>query len=263
MEPSAASTTSRPSECPQSPEIQRCEREIADAENALRAGHRDVAGLCLALSDWSAERRILRKRTPPGLTRRTSITKGILMAGGKRTGPGRKTVNIDLEEVEKLAATPMHRGGDRFLPRRERAHHRAAEEPARLCRSHGARQGPRDASRCAATCGPWPNKGQPAANIFLAKNLLGYKDYFSNEHSGPDGGPIVIGPAPELGELTNDELKQLSLLVAKPNARAKVERELATRNLREFVRQAWRVIEPRRRSFPAGISTRSSSIWRP
>jgi len=30
-------------------------------------------------------------------------------------------------------------------------------------------------------------KGNVAAAIFLAKNLLGYKDYFSNEHSGPDG----------------------------------------------------------------------------
>ena len=59
MEPSAASTTSPPSERPSSPEMQRCEREIAEAEASLRAGHRDVAGLCQALSDWSAERRIL------------------------------------------------------------------------------------------------------------------------------------------------------------------------------------------------------------
>ena len=58
-------------------------------------------------------------------------------------------------------------------------------------------------------------KGNVAAAIFLAKNLLGYKDYFTNEHSGPDGGPIVIGPAPELGELNDDELKQLANLVSK------------------------------------------------
>jgi hypothetical protein len=58
-------------------------------------------------------------------------------------------------------------------------------------------------------------KGNIAAAIFLAKNLLGYKDYFTNEHSGPDGGPIVIGPAPELGELTDDEIKQLAILVGK------------------------------------------------
>jgi len=58
-------------------------------------------------------------------------------------------------------------------------------------------------------------KGNVAAAIFLAKNTIGYKDYFTNEHSGPDGGPIVIGPAPELGELTDDEVKQLTILVSK------------------------------------------------
>jgi len=58
-------------------------------------------------------------------------------------------------------------------------------------------------------------RGNVAAAIFLAKNLLGYKDYFRTEHSGPDGGPITIEPAPELGGLTDDELKQLALLLSK------------------------------------------------
>jgi len=58
-------------------------------------------------------------------------------------------------------------------------------------------------------------KGNVAAAIFLAKNLLGYKDYFRTEHSGPDGGPIEIGPAPELGVFTHDELKQLTSLLSK------------------------------------------------
>jgi len=35
--------------------IERCRREIAEIEGLLLAGHRDVQGLCLALSDWSAE----------------------------------------------------------------------------------------------------------------------------------------------------------------------------------------------------------------
>ena len=77
MEPSAASTTSPPSESQPSPEIQRCEREIADAEEVLRAGHRDVAGLCQALSDWSAERRIIGQETRTGVEPAKSfITKG-------------------------------------------------------------------------------------------------------------------------------------------------------------------------------------------
>ena len=36
-------------------EIERCHREVAAIEAELLAGHPDVEGLCLALSDWSAE----------------------------------------------------------------------------------------------------------------------------------------------------------------------------------------------------------------
>ncbi len=40
-------------------EIERCNREIAAIEAELMRGNPDVQGLCLALSDWSAELRIL------------------------------------------------------------------------------------------------------------------------------------------------------------------------------------------------------------
>ena len=40
-------------------EIDRCYREIAAVEAELLAGNPDIEGLCLALSDWSAELRIL------------------------------------------------------------------------------------------------------------------------------------------------------------------------------------------------------------
>ncbi len=39
--------------------MDRCRREIAAAEAELLAGNPDVEGLCLALSDWSTELRIL------------------------------------------------------------------------------------------------------------------------------------------------------------------------------------------------------------
>ena len=42
-------------------EIQRCYREIAAGEAELLAANPDVEGLCLALSDWSAELRILHR----------------------------------------------------------------------------------------------------------------------------------------------------------------------------------------------------------
>jgi hypothetical protein len=39
--------------------MDRCRKEIAAIEAELLAGNPDVEGLCLALSDWSAELRIL------------------------------------------------------------------------------------------------------------------------------------------------------------------------------------------------------------
>jgi hypothetical protein len=39
--------------------MERCRQEIAAIEAELLAGNPDVAGLCLALADWSAELRIL------------------------------------------------------------------------------------------------------------------------------------------------------------------------------------------------------------
>jgi hypothetical protein len=49
--------------------MDRCRREIAIVEAELLAGNRDVEGLCLALSDWSAELKIIgaeqRQEKPP------------------------------------------------------------------------------------------------------------------------------------------------------------------------------------------------------
>jgi hypothetical protein len=39
--------------------MERCRREIAAIEAEIRAGNPDLQGLCLALSDWHAELRIL------------------------------------------------------------------------------------------------------------------------------------------------------------------------------------------------------------
>ena len=40
-------------------ELERCDAEIAAIQRQLRNGHPDLEGLCRALADWSAERRIL------------------------------------------------------------------------------------------------------------------------------------------------------------------------------------------------------------
>jgi hypothetical protein len=57
------------------------------------------------------------------------------------------------------------------------------------------------------------NSGNLSANIFLAKNLLGYKDVVSNEHTGPEGGPIEMSFA--------DVLRERKKAAAQENPRTK------------------------------------------
>jgi hypothetical protein len=42
--------------------VDRCRAEIAAIETLLLGGHPDIEGLCMALSDWSAEVRILEEQ---------------------------------------------------------------------------------------------------------------------------------------------------------------------------------------------------------
>lgn len=59
------------------------------------------------------------------------------------------------------------------------------------------------------------SNGNIAATIFLSKNLLGYKDYINNEHSGPAGGPIEIISEVDFKNLNREELEQLRTLALK------------------------------------------------
>jgi hypothetical protein len=68
--------------------MERCRREIEAIEAELLAGNPDVEGLCMALSDWSAELRILeaeqrQEKPPPGLKP---------AAGGKQLGSGQALI---------------------------------------------------------------------------------------------------------------------------------------------------------------------------
>ncbi len=111
--------------------------------------------------------------------------------GGKRSGAGRKPVEIDLVELERLGSLQCtdqelaaYFGVDvKTIERRKKQPAFAAA--IERGRAKGRVSIRRNLFALAA-------KGNVAASIFLAKNLLGYKDYFSNEHSGPDGGPIPV-----------------------------------------------------------------------
>ena len=57
--------------------------------------------------------------------------------------------------------------------------------------------------------------GNIAAVIFLAKNLLGYRDVVNTEHTGLAGGPIQLANKPDLTQLTVEELQQLRTITLK------------------------------------------------
>ena len=59
------------------------------------------------------------------------------------------------------------------------------------------------------------NNGNVAAAIFLAKNLLGYRDVVNTEHTGLSGGPIQVASKPDLSQLTDEELQQLRAIAGK------------------------------------------------
>lgn len=53
--------------------------------------------------------------------------------------------------------------------------------------------------------------GNIAASIFLAKNLLGYRDIVANEHSGPNGGAIPFSLVDALRQRRNRLAEQRKL----------------------------------------------------
>jgi hypothetical protein len=61
------------------------------------------------------------------------------------------------------------------------------------------------------------NAGNIAGAIFLAKNLLNYRDVVNTEHSGLAGGPIQVASKPDLTQLSDEELQQLRVIAGKTN----------------------------------------------
>ena len=101
------------------------------------------------------------------------------MPGGKRANAGRKTVNINPVELEKLCALQCTDQeiaawcGVSLSTIERRRKQPDFQEAIERGRARGKTSLRRSLWALAA-------KGNPAANIFLAKNLLGYKDYMRN-----------------------------------------------------------------------------------
>jgi hypothetical protein len=111
----------------------------------------------------------------------------------------RPEANIDLAELEKLCAMQCT---DQEIAAFLGVSTRTIERRRKL-------QSFREAMECGKAKGRvsvrrnlfrLATNGNLGANIFLAKNLLGYKDVVANEHSGPEGGPIQMSLADVLRE---------------------------------------------------------------
>jgi hypothetical protein len=132
----------------------------------------------------------------------------------------RPKVKIDVDELEKLATLQctdeeiaLYLGiSVRTLQRRlQIAKFREAVDSARAKGRISVR---RHLFRLAAA-------GNIAAVIFLAKNVLGYRDAVNTEHTGLAGGPIQIATKPDLSQLTDEELKQFRAIADKTRSRGR------------------------------------------
>ena len=108
------------------------------------------------------------------------------MRGGKRPGAGRKRIRIDLEETEKLYTMQCtdEEVAAWFGVKTRTIERRRQKDPAfSLAVERGRAKGRISLRR---TLFSQANSGSAAASIFLAKNLLGYRDVQRSEISGPE-----------------------------------------------------------------------------
>jgi hypothetical protein len=142
------------------------------------------------------------------------------MTGGKRPRAGRKAIRIDLSALENLCGlqctdaevASFFKVSTRTIERRKQQ--TAFAEAMERGRAAGKLSVRRMLFGQAS-------KGNVAAAIFLAKNILGYKDFVTNELSGPNGGPIEVAQKPDLSKLSHEDLLQLRTITqkAKPSRR--------------------------------------------
>src|SRR5258708_20607831 len=71
------------------------------------------------------------------------------------------------------------------------------------------------------------NAGNVAAAIFLAKNLLGYRDVLRNEHTGVEGGPVQFSIVEALQQRRNRLAEQRKLTVTAIDCPASPQEEQA------------------------------------
>jgi hypothetical protein len=138
--------------------------------------------------------------------------------GGKRAGAGRKAVRMDLGELEKLSSmqcTDEEVAAFFNVKVRTIERRRQKQSAFAAAMERGRAKGRISVRR---TLHAQAAQGNIAAAIFLAKNLLGYRDVRRNEHSGPDGSPIPIEGGLDFSRLSAEQFEQLAALVDQAQA---------------------------------------------
>ena len=136
------------------------------------------------------------------------------MQGGKRTGAGRKPVEIDLVELEKLCslqctdieiAAWFNISVRTIESRRKQPSFAEAMERGK---ARGRISVRRNQMRLLEA-------GNATMGIWLGKQLLGQKDIVTTEHTGSAGGAIQVAVKPDLRQLSDEELRQLREMAVK------------------------------------------------
>lgn len=136
------------------------------------------------------------------------------MHGGQRPGAGRKAVQIDLEQLEKLCALQCT---DVEIAAWFQVSLRTIEKRRRLAKFADAMQRGRAKGRISVRRHQMKllEAGNATMAVWLGKQLLGQRDLITAEHVGSGGGPIQVSGKPDLSRLNNDELEQLRSLALK------------------------------------------------
>jgi hypothetical protein len=127
---------------------------------------------------------------------------------------GRPEANIEMEELEKLCAMQCT---DEEIAAWFNVSTRTIERRRKTAEFNDVMDRGKAKGRVSLRRSLWKiaSAGNPAANIFLSKNLLGYRDFLNTEHSGPAGGPIQIAARPDFSQLSDEELRQLRAIAVK------------------------------------------------
>ena len=136
------------------------------------------------------------------------------MHGGQRPGAGRKAVQIDLEQLEKLCALQCT---DVEIAAWFQVSLRTIEKRRRLPKFAEAMQRGRAKGRISVRRHQMKllEAGNATMAVWLGKQLLGQRDVITAEHVGSGGGPIQVAVKPDLRRLNDDELRQLRELAVK------------------------------------------------